>query len=309
MKPVFPDVMNGMNIEWVVSNVCNYSCSYCVEDLYGGSSGQPDHEKALKFFDYLHKEIVSGPKLLNLTGGEPTVWPKLIPFIKGLDKSYFTQLTTNGSRTVKWWSRLLDNYDNLARVAISTHLEFAKIEHILQVSKLLHDKTSLTILLLADRKNFHLVKKYAPMFKDINCSVYVKPIRGLDGLAQDYTDEEQDFIKNFKQTQKNGSDLKGIPTHLVIDGVPKSYSYGLELISKNLHSFKGWKCSLGKSRLVIWHDGSISLAQCGTAKRMKIGTIWDENIQIPTEPVTCDTDYCTCLPDIRIPKWRADVQL
>ena len=50
-------------------------------------------------------------------------------------------------------------------------------------------------------------------------------------------------------------------------------------------------------------------AQCGTAKRMKIGTIWDENIQIPTEPVTCDTDYCTCLPDIRIPKWRADVQL
>ena len=66
---------------------------------------------------------------------------------------------------------------------------------------------------------------------------------------------------------------------------------------------------MGKSRLVIWHDGSISLAQFGTAKRMKIGTNWDENIQIPTEPVTCDTDYCTCLPDIIIPKWRADVQL
>ena len=55
--------------------------------------------------------------------------------------------------------------------------------------------------------------------------------------------------------------------------------------------------------------GPINSAQCGTAKRMKIGTIWDENIQHPTESVTCDTDYCTCLPDIRIPKVRADVQL
>ena len=55
--------------------------------------------------------------------------------------------------------------------------------------------------------------------KDINCSVYVKPIRGLDGLAQDYTDEEQDFIKNFKQTQKTAM-IQEYP-HLVIDGVSK----------------------------------------------------------------------------------------
>ena len=51
MHSIFPDHPDGMNIEWVVSNVCNYKCSYCREDLYGGSSGQPDYKKALEFFN------------------------------------------------------------------------------------------------------------------------------------------------------------------------------------------------------------------------------------------------------------------
>ena len=90
------------------------------------------------------------------------------------------------------------------------------------------------------------MKKYAPCSKDINCSVYVKPIRGLDGLAQDYTDEEQDFIKNFKQTQKNGNDLKGIPTYLVIDGVSQSYSMVWSLYQKIYIALKDGNV-LGKS--------------------------------------------------------------
>ena len=306
MREIQVDNSHGMNIEWVVSNVCNYSCSYCNEDLYGGSSGQPDYKKALKFFDYLHNNVSSGKKLLNLTGGEPTVWPKLIPFLQGLDDSYLTQLTTNGSRTVRWWKRLLDNYQNLARVAISTHLEFADINHILEVSKLLHDKTELTILMLADQKNFYLVRKYAPMFKELDCTVFIKPIRGRDGLAQEYTQEQKDYIKNFKKTKNNGKHL-GVPTHLVVDGEPKSFKYTMEMLSQNLHAFRGWKCDIGKTRLIIWHDGTVTGAQCGTAKKIPLGNMYDGKITLPTGPVTCQTDFCMCLSDIRIPKWQEDV--
>lgn len=309
MNSIFPDNPDGMNIEWVVSNVCNYKCSYCREDLYGGSSGQPDYKKALEFFDYIHREVQPGPKLLNLTGGEPTVWPKLIPFLNELDKSYYTQLTTNGSRTVNWWKRLLDNYDNLARVAISTHLEFASLDHIYNVGKMLHKRTNLTLLLLADKKNFHLIQNYADKFKELECTIFVKPIRGLDGVAQDYTEEQKHFIKTFQHATSKVQLVKGIPTHIVVDDVPKNYSYGLELISQNKHSFQGWKCALGKTRIVIWHNGNISLAQCSTAKEMNLGNIYEGNYSIPDSPVICKTKYCTCLPDIRIPKWREDVQV
>jgi len=177
MNSIFPDNPDGMNIEWVVSNVCNYKCSYCREDLYGGSSGQPHYEKALEFFDYIHREVQPGPKLLNLTGGEPTVWPRLIPFLNELDSSYYFQLTTNGSRTVNWWNKLLRKCDNVARVCISTHLEFADIEHIYNVAEFLHQKLQLTILLLADKKNSHIVKEYSEKLKNLECTVFIKPIR------------------------------------------------------------------------------------------------------------------------------------
>lgn len=305
MHSIYPDNPNGMNIEWVLSNVCNYKCSYCREDLYGGSSGQPHYEKALDFFNYLHKDVQPGPKLLNLTGGEPTVWPRLIPFLNELHKSYFVQITTNGSRTINWWNKLLSKCDNISRVCISTHLEFADIEHIYKVGELLHQKVQLTILLLADRKNFDIVRQYSDKFKNLECSVFIKPIRDYTGKAQDYTEEEKEFIKNYEHSTSQFGDLP-VPTHLVVDGEHKSYRYGYKIISNNEHQFKGWKCGLGKTRIVIWHNGNISLAQCSTAKKMKLGNIYENNYSIPEKPVICQTDFCACIPDLRIPKWKDD---
>lgn len=307
MKSIFPDNPEGMNIEWVVSNVCNYKCSYCTENLYGGSSGQPHYEKALDFFNYIHKNVQPGPKLLNLTGGEPTVWPRLIPFLKELDDSYHIQITTNGSRTLKWWKKLLQNCNKLARVCISVHLEFANIDHIYKVSELLHKKTNLTILLLADKKNFKLIKNNADKFTNLECTVFIKPVRDQNGKAQEYNAEELEFIKNFKHRKANFPRLP-VPTNFVIDGEEKPYSYGLELISKNLHKFEGWKCGLGKTRLTIWHDGKIGLAHCNTARNLNVGNIYDETYSIPNDPVICDTEFCPCVADIRIPKWREDIQ-
>lgn len=305
MHSIFPDHPDGMNIEWVVSNVCNYKCSYCREDLYGGSSGQPDYKKALEFFDYIHKEVQPGPKLLNLTGGEPTVWPRLIPFLNELDTSYFVQLTTNGSRTLNWWKKILDKCDNIAKVCISTHLEFADIKHLYKVGELLHQKVQLTILLLADRKNFDIVKEYSSKFKNLECSVFIKPIRDYTGKAQDYTEEEKKFIKKYKHSKSKFGDLP-VPTHLIVDGEHKPYRYGFKIISNNEHQFKGWKCGLGKTRIVIWHNGDIRLAQCNTAKKMKLGNIYENNYSIPEKPVICQTDFCACIPDLRIPKWKDD---
>jgi len=192
-------------------------------------------------------------------------------------------------------------------VSISTHLEYADLDHIFNVGEILHQKTNLTLLLLADKKNFHLIQNYAEKFKQLECSIFVKPIRGLDGVAQDYTFEQKEFIKTFKHNTSKINIAKGVPTHLIVDGENKPYSYGLELVSQNKHSFKGWKCALGKTRVVIWHNGDISLAQCGTARSMQLGNIYRNNYNIPNSPVICQTNYCTCLPDIRIPKWREDV--
>lgn len=310
IKEILPDAA-GAHIEWVVSNVCNYTCEYCNPDLYGGSSKWPDVNKAVEFFNYVHENVNSGPKLLNLTGGEPTLWPKLFEFLNRLDNSYYTQITTNGSRTIRWWKNLISNYNNLAKVCISTHLEFANIDHIVNVAKLIHKHTQLTILILASKENFSLVRPYRDRLvsENLEVSILVKPIRRVEnsGQAEDYTQEQLNDIKSLNYSSQKIPNPKGIPAHLIVNGEHKNYKFALELIAKNQHSFKGWKCSLGKTRLVIWHDGQVYAAQCSTANKRPLGNLKTGKLNYIPEDVICETEYCSCAPDIRIPKWKENV--
>jgi organic radical activating enzyme len=299
----------GMDIEWVISNVCNYNCNYCNEDLYGVSSGQPDLEASIRFFDYIHNSVNSGPKMLTLTGGEPTVWPKLQDFLERLHESYYITLATNGSRTVNWWNKVASKVEKLTHLAISVHLEFADIDHIIEVCKALQDRCTITLLILADTKRYHLVEEYYKKLTDLQLrvNINIKPVRDPFGKSYEYTDEQKQFINNTRYRGCKTPPPKGVPTNLIIDGEEKPFSYTREILIENKHNFVGWKCQLGKTRLVIWHNGQVRGAQCTTAIEHTWGNIYDNDLQIDTTPITCNTKFCNCLLDIRIPKWKEDV--
>lgn len=309
MNRIEPDT-DGMQIEWVLNNVCNYECSYCTPALYGGSSGQPNYENSLNFFDYIHNNVNSGPKLLSLTGGEPTLWPKLIEFSQQLNPNYFLQITTNASRTLRWWNNFSEKCTNLAGVVLSIHLEYADLTHIIEVCKIVQDQSITTVLILAPPDKFELAKSFAETLVDneLKVSIMIKPIRDRNGKSLDYTTEQQEYIENFKYSKHRHVPLPGIPTSVYIDGVKKDFKYLAEILSKNKHVFTGWKCNLGINRLTIWYDGSVRGAQCSTAYNNPYGNINDlKNLKIPKEATTCETKFCSCLPDIRIPKWKENV--
>lgn len=309
MNRIEPDA-NGMHIEWVLNNVCNYECSYCTPVLYGGSSGQPNYENSLNFFDYIHNNVNSNAKLLNLTGGEPTLWPKLLEFSQKLNPNYYLQITTNGSRTLRWWNNFSEKCTNLAKIAISVHLEYADLNHIIEVCKIVQEKSMTTVLLLAPPDKFELAKSFAETLVDneLKVSILIKPIRDRSGKGLDYTIEQQEYIKNFKYNKHSQVPLNGIPTHVYIDSVKKEYKYLPQLLSKNQHVFTGWKCNLGIDRLTIWYDGTVRGAQCSTAENNSYGNINDlDNLKIPKEATICETKFCSCLPDIRITKWKEHV--
>ena len=135
MKHLTNDRPDSMHAEWVISNVCNYTCNYCDPKLYGGSSGWPDLQKSLDFWQYIHTDVNPNAKMLTLSGGEPTIWPKLSEFFNRLDPSYKKAIVTNGSRTLRWWRKFIDN-TQMTQIAISVHLEFADVNHIKEVIKI-----------------------------------------------------------------------------------------------------------------------------------------------------------------------------
>lgn len=306
MNEISNDYPDTIHIEWVLSNVCNYKCNYCIPSLNNGSSGQPNIDDALRFFNYVHDKINSNAKMLTISGGEPTLWPDLVNFLNSLDSSYYTAIVTNGSRTLRWWNDFVSTCHNIHRASISVHLQYADVDHIINLCKILENKIRVTVMIMFDKLYQHKLENFLNRLTDENLkiSITVKPvnIRDQGNISQNYTNEEKKLIQNFKYEKINLSKLP-IATHLVIDGEERHIFYTNELISNNLHTFKGWYCEIGLKRLVINYDGTIYPAQCQTAKQLPLGNMKDKVFK-KIEGAICSTNYCDCAPEIRIPKRR-----
>lgn len=307
MNVISNDYPDGMQIEWILSNVCNYKCNYCHDDLNGGSSGQPDYQRSVDFFNMIHREINPNKKMLTISGGEPTLWPDLARFFNSLDDSYYTAITTNGSRTVRWWRDFITDCDRIHRVTISVHLEYAEIDHIMSVCETIHDKLDVMVLLMYDKKYSEKFNEFLERFKssDLRISVMIKPIlhRQENNKPKEYTEHDQQLIRDFRYAKNRGARLL-VPSKIVIDGVSYPPNYANYMVSNGLNNFKGWKCSAGSKRLVIWHDGTVYPASCGTAKLYPMGNMNDLSKFNKLDQVICQSDYCGCLPDLRTPKSR-----
>jgi MoaA/NifB/PqqE/SkfB family radical SAM enzyme len=309
MKKVTNDLPETLNAEWVLSDVCNYKCAYCHPIHYDKTSGFPDVEESLEFWNFIHSDINSNKKLLLLSGGEPTLWPGLSKFINGLNPAWRTEIVTNGSRTLRWWKKFLDETD-IKRVTISVHLEFATPEHIIEVSRLCAEKCYTTALILFDKSKIPEAKDMINKIVESNIKIdmMVKPITNwwTNGKVISYEEKDLDFIKGFKYGNSVHTPLD-VSTHLVIDDKDYPVQYGGTLIANKQNTFKGWRCEAGSKRLVVWHDGNVYGAQCSTAKKHLLGNIKDKKIK-KIESIICQNEYCDCIPDIRIPKWREDVR-
>jgi hypothetical protein len=54
-----------------------------------------------------------------------------------MNPNYHTTIVTNGSRTLRWWEEFIADAKNLTVVTISIHLEYADMEHIINVCKII----------------------------------------------------------------------------------------------------------------------------------------------------------------------------
>lgn len=301
----------GMIVDLIVTNVCNYKCHYCSPNVHSGSSGFPDYEKLLNFLNYLHTDVNQNKKYLIIGGGEPTIWPKLKKLILNIDDSYSINITTNGSRTIRWWKHFIDIcIDKIFEIVISVHWESVDINHIIEVCKLLEkENIRVTVFLLADKIAIDKVKLYHKKLieENLNININVKPVKDFTNgqSPQNYNQEDIDFINTQYFRSKKIEKHSDIPDKLIINGNEQPRHYIREIMSKKMNSFKGWNCHLGVAKLAINHDGRVFGAQCKTAVAYCYGNIYnDANLKITPQVVECTTEWCGCLTDIMIPKWK-----
>jgi len=306
-----------VNITWQVNDFCNFKCKYCNPGNWAGLGPKhdkpSDYDKIIENLDkiitHFEKKGTKGYKFF-FSGGEPTVWPSLIPLIKWLkiriDDPHIG-INTNLSRSTEWWK---SHYHLFHDVVASFHIDFANRDRYLDNLIFLQDKVNYLcsrMMMQEDRfkeviefgekvkstlRNYNL--EWVPLFSDIDINV----------APWDYSEQwMHDFFKTHtfeSQTtipKPNGSKWQCASKEVYESGLEQPLN-GNRIVAERKNFFSGWECNVDES-LFINSQGHTTAASCGQGPAL--GNIYGD-IELMSKPIICRKQQCTCGTDIIITK-------
>lgn len=281
-----------LKVEWNLGKRCNYDCSYCPSSIHDNSSPHTDINTLEATVDKLSE--IGRPLRISLTGGEPCVHPDiedLLEYFKRKD-IFWVNLTTNGTRGYRWY---LDNEMYFNHLVFSLHFE-QDWTRIFDTILKFYDNTErdFFVNVMAHHKYMHNVKVVVKKFDEIGIKYAIRRIRWTEGDHNVFDDMRYD-----------GKDLEWIiaqdatanPNCRIDDG---EVIHANDVIKLHKNNFKGWSCAAGLESLMINWDGEVHRATCRVGGTL--GNIYNHSFVLPSSPVICDRNYCTCAADIPLTK-------
>jgi len=252
--------------------------------------------------DNIAKTIDPGLIRIGFTGGEPTVNPALVDFCKYLNsiKIAFVSITSNGTRTIKYYKNLLTYIDS---IMFSQHFEFSNtdvfIHKIKKISEI-NPKTSVQVMFNAN--HFEEAKKSINFYKEHNIKYTLRRIREISSpsSAHLYTKEQLDWFFSEQKSESSGNNA--IVFYKNNNEVKSTEVHVNEISSSLKNRFKGWTCWAGIYTLTIWNDDMLYRGSCQEGGI--INSIYDKVITLPTEPIVCKKTTCVCAPEIIVKKLK-----
>lgn len=285
-----------IKVEWNLGKRCNYDCEYCPSLIHDNSSPHTDIEILKAAADKLPNN-----SRISFTGGEPTVHPDFEELVRHCierDISW-VNVTTNGTRTSFYYFKLPVNH-----IVFSLHFE-KDWERVLNTI-LMYAASDVEpgmrkpcmINVMAHPDKMHEVRLATKRLESNNIPYAVRRIRWtaddhnlFDDMRYDQTDLEWILSKDAT-----------VAPNCIIDNREKMHANDIIKFHKN--KFKSWACTAGQESLMINWDGEVHRATCRVGG--SLGNIYTGTFDLPTEPVICTRDYCTCAADI--PLTKVDVQ-
>jgi len=286
---------SSVKVEWNLGKRCNYDCSYCPSSIHDNFSAHTPLDILERTVDKLCE--IGKPVRISLTGGEPCVHPNiedLLEYFKRKDVSW-VNLTTNGTRGYRWYH---ENEMFFNHLVFSLHFEhdWTRIVDTILKFKELTDR-DFFVNIMAHHSYMIYVRSVVKKFNEAGIKYAVRRIRWTEGDHNVFDDMRYD-----------GNDLEWL---LKQEATAKpNVLYGEEIVHANdvikLHrnNFKGWSCNAGLESLMINWDGEVHRATCRVGG--SLGNIYTGTFTIPTAPIVCDRDWCTCAADIPLTKIKHD---
>jgi len=293
---------SSIKVEWNIGKRCNYDCSYCPSEIHDNTSAHTDIEVLKKAVDTLAS--LGKPVRLSFTGGEPCVHPKfdeLIRYAKYKGISWIS-VTTNGTRPYEFYASLpVDQY------VVSVHLEY-DWRRVFNTIESLVDLTPIKVIAQIMAHHDHMSSVLQLRAKCVLAEIpnTIRRIRWTEGdhdLFDDmrYHPDDLNWLKEQDATVKENTVifLKEEPD------MPR-LRHANDIIKLHLNQYKGWSCNVGIESLMINWDGDVHRATCRVGG--SLGNIYQGTLIVPTTPIICDRNFCTCAADIPITKVNEPAQ-
>jgi MoaA/NifB/PqqE/SkfB family radical SAM enzyme len=297
-------------VDWILSNVCNFKCTYCTPDSNGGDLYWPDIEKCETIIKRITEQSNHDYRIYTILGGEPTVWKhftRLSKIIKEVDPNSMVNILTNGSRTLKWWSRTKPYLD---KVSISYHHQEADVDHTIEVVNEIQNECQTNIQMLMDINEWDkCVSIFEKLRDNTVVPIQIKKLQVEFGKRDwmEYTEEQKKWMQQahkstaFRPSTKRNKTSLGINCYYTDGTVTSETNH--DLIQSGKNKFKGWSCNIGRDLVVIKANGDVVPANACN-QQVVMGNIKTDpsTINLLTNPIVCDYNECTCGSDIEIDK-------
>ena len=281
---------NSIKIEWNLGKRCNYDCSYCPAAIHDNTSPHTHIDVLKAAVDKL--TTLGKPIRLSFTGGEPCVHPKfdeLVRYAKHVGIQWIS-VTTNGTLPFDFYNNLpVDQY------VFSLHFEY---EYNKAASTLinLHKENGkhIVVNVMAHPDKMLLVRGIAARLRRKEVPYGIRRIRWTEG-DHDLFDDMRYHPDDLIWIKEREATVKG---NCVIDD--SQIIHANDVIKLHLNQYKGWSCNAGIESLMINWDGVVHRATCRVGG--SLGNIYEDNFTVPSTPVICDRNWCTCAADIPLTK-------
>lgn len=270
-KPI-SNTNNGIYFTWDIHYKCNFRCPYCW--FYSGWTEASKRNIYLLPDEWMvHWQRVYdkyGSIRIEITGGEPFLYPNFIRLIKLLSSIHKVKITTNMSGDIETFVKEID--PQRVFLDLNFHPSFAHLETVIKKTLLLKKAGFRAgVCYLAYPPQMASIEKYRKSFEEAGINFALAAFWGVykeKKYPESYTREEIDFIRPFL------GDIERIVYHLKGE------------------SPKGKMCNAGHKYAVIQADGNV--IRCGQLPDGVISNLLHEDFHLLDKPEPCEANFCPC---------------
>jgi len=308
MQIIKPDI----EFDWLINYFCNFNCNYCFtkdsnKNVFEGIS---DIEKIVDGFNKINLTC-----LINITGGEPFLYPDFIKLCQKLTKKHILVIDTNLSTNdiLKFTQNI--SPEKIRCIHTSLHItereRLGLVDDFIEKYKLLEKEgfyVFVTYVMhpsLIDR-----FKKDYDYFKSKGIILRPKLLRGIfdklniphlkvlkkrrffqTAYPEDYTKKEKERIIKYidKSQEDKVSTINYKDDALRKGGLPDTEAD--KFFIDGIPSFKDKHCSSGKSFVIMTPEGDIH--RCHSGKHY-LGNLFKGSLKLHNRPTKCEYDKCLC---------------